>query len=329
MRPLMLTLTATLALMAPLVTTADVQYPTRPIKLIVLNPVGGGQDFVMRKLAQKFTDRFRYNVIIVNQPNGLGEVGKRDCADSSPDGYTLCSVADGVAAVHPAAYAAAKEKIPVDNLTPIGFVADQYFALVVRRDRPGTFAEFVEFAQTHPDELVCGSGNTTGRLGIAILNSIPGVKVRDARYNEGEPRVLLDMQAGIIDCMFSSMIPVLPHVEAGTVKALGTFGPLKNPFLPGVSPLSEMGYPAFGKLGSWYAIWAPPKMPKHLVDLLNWNLNEALGDADIAQSFATSGVSVRRGSPEDLANVTRELFAESLELICKERVELLGKTCKK
>lgn len=319
-------------MMMPAVARGENSYPARPIRLIVTNPAGGGQDFVMRVIADKLRKSFGFTIVVDNRPKALGEIGKRDCAESLPNGYTLCSVADGVAAVQPAFYMAADEPIPGENLTPIGIVADQYFAFVVRKDRPKTFEEFLELVRTKPNGLICGSGSasTTGRLGMAILNSLPGVKVREALYSEGEPGVLRGMLSGDIDCMFASMTSALPHINEGNIKVLGTFGPLRNPFLPGVRLLSEIGYPAFGTLGSWYAIWGPPNMPRPLVEFLNRNLNDVLEDEEVRNLLAKNGVSARRkSSPEQLASETTGLFSTAFELICREKIEFNGLTCKR
>jgi tripartite-type tricarboxylate transporter receptor subunit TctC len=187
----------------------------------------------------------------------------------------------------------------------------------------------VELARQKPDELICGAGNTSGRLGAALLNGIPGVSTRIAVY-DGEAAVLRDIQGGFIDCTFVSMATAIPHIEAGTVQALGTFGPLRNPFLPKVTPIAKMGYPEFGALPSWYALWGPKDMPKDLVALLSRNLNSVLNDPEVASLFAKNGISVRRNStPEQLARETESIFTSSKVILCAQNVEIYGRRCKR
>ena len=317
--------------LAPTWAAAETDFPSRTIRLIVLNAAGGGQDVVMRIVTRKLGELFGYSFAIINQPGANGEIGKRECASAEPNGYTFCSIADGTAAIYPAVYAAAKEPIPGHNLTPVRVVADQYFAFFVREGRPATFPSFVEAARKNPDGFVCGSANPSGKLGMAILNAIPGVKVREAPYRAGEEgKMLRDIRAGELDCFFGSMTSALSHVRAGAINALGTFGPKKNPFLPNVPTLEELGYPAFGKLPSWYAVWGPPALPRSVVDRLNRELDTVTGNAEIAERLAKGGVIVRRTSPpEELAAEGKHILATSLALICEQGIVLIGRTCKK
>ena len=315
---------------------AESGYPSHPIKLIVSQGPGSTVDLAARMLATKFEELFRYQIIVLNREGAAGEIAKKECAAASADGYTLCIIADGQAAVIPASYSAAKEPIPGADVSPIGFIGTHYFEFVVRKDLPDSFAGFVEYARKNPDTLVCGSANPSGILGMAILNGISGVKVREARYRQAEPLVHLDIRAGHIDCMFSTTVTALPHLKDGAIRALGTLGPLKNPFLPDTLPLSEQGqdYAAFGKFGSWQALWGPPELPGETVAILNKNLNKILDRPEVADRLAQIGITVRRSStPEQLRAATDSLFLTVKELLCahslQEPITLNGRSCKR
>lgn len=302
-------------------------FPERPIRILIAQNAGSTADLAMRVVAQKLTEMYRYEIVVIN--GGLGEVVKRECALATADGYTLCIVNDGQAATIPATYLAAKQEPPARDLVPIGLIGDQYFALLTRHDRPSTYSGLLAYAQKNPDELLCGAGNISGIIGIAVMKS-SGAKIREVRYlREGEPRVHMDMRGQTLDCMFSSTVTAMPHILDGAVHVVGTLGPYKNPFLPHVRPLSDFGNAMFDRFPSWIALWGPPNLPAHIRDALNMRFAAVLGQKDVIEGLARTGVSARTLAPSELNRLTHDQTLATLQIMCEQRVELNGRVCAK
>jgi tripartite-type tricarboxylate transporter receptor subunit TctC len=278
------------------------EYPNRQITLIAPWPAGGAIDALCRALAPYLADRLGKPVVVENRPGAGSVIGTAAGAKSTPDGYTLVMVGSGSLAISTAIY----KKLPYDpvrDFEPIGLVAKIPFVLVVNPSLPvGSVAELVGYARTHAGKLSYASGGpgSPHHLQAEMLKSMAAIEMTHVPYKGSAP-ALTDVIAGHVPLMFSDVVPALPQIREGKVRALGVSTAARLPSAPEIPPIAEAGVPGFDAAG-WGLISAPAGTPKQSVNKLRATLNEVLALPDVAQQIINLGLLPGRpSSPEELA----------------------------
>ena len=300
-----ITLLAGATLMAH--STASAQaYPSRPIKLIVPFPAGGGTDLIAREVANKVAVANGWSIIIDNKPGSGGNLGVDAAAKAPADGYTLVLGQTSNLAINPTLYA----KLPYNpekDLTPIVEVASAPLVLVVAADSPyKTLADVVAAAKAKPESLnyaSSGSG-TVAHLATEMFQKTAAVKFTHVPY-KGAAQGSTDLIGGQIQMYMSSVPTLIGYVKNGKMRALAVTSPKRTADLPSVPTVAESGFKGFEAV-TWFGVAGPAGLPKDVVVKLNGAFNKALQDPEVRKKLASQGADALGGTPEQFAKLIHD-----------------------
>lgn len=300
-----ITLLAGATLMAH--STASAQaYPSRPIKLIVPFPAGGGTDLIAREVANKVAVANGWSIIIDNKPGSGGNLGVDAAAKAPADGYTLVLGQTSNLAINPTLYA----KLPYNpekDLTPIVEVASAPLVLVVAADSPyRTLADVVAAAKAKPESLnyaSSGSG-TVAHLATEMFQKTAAVKFTHVPY-KGAAQGSTDLIGGQIQMYMSSVPTLIGYVKNGKMRALAVTSPKRTADLPSVPTVAESGFKGFEAV-TWFGVAGPAGLPKDVVAKLNGAFNKALQDPEVRKKLASQGADALGGTPEQFAKLIHD-----------------------
>ena len=284
-------------------------YPSRPIKLVVPFPAGGGTDVIAREVANKVATQQGWTVVIDNKPGSGGNLGVDIAAKAAPDGYTLVLGQTSNLAINPSLYA----KLPYDpvkDLTPISMVASSPLVIVTGADSPyKTLADVVAAAKAKPESInyaSSGSG-TVAHLATELLQKSAGVKFTHVPY-KGASQGATDLIGGQIQMYMSSIPTLIGQIRNGKMRALAVTSAKRADDLPNVPTVAESGYKGFEAV-TWFGVLGPANMPKDVVAKLNADFNKALKDADLQKKLSDQGADVAGSTPEQFATLIKDDIA--------------------
>ena len=289
--------------------TAD-NYPNRSITMVVAFPAAGTTDILARLIGQKITEKFKQTVVVENRPGAGGNIGTAYVAKAAPDGYTIMMGTIGTQSINPGLY----KKMPYDaakDFVPITRAAMVPNLLVVNQDAPfNTLPEMMAFEKANPGKLTYGSsGNgTTLHLSGELFNLMAGSKITHIPYKGSTPAVA-DLMGGQISMIFDNMPSVIQQVKSGRLKALAVTSAQRNPQLPEIPTIQEIGVAGY-EVWSWFGLLAPAATPKPIVDKLNATIVEIIKQPDVqAKIIELGAVPV----PETSAEFGAFIAAETLK----------------
>jgi tripartite-type tricarboxylate transporter receptor subunit TctC len=284
---------------APLAGARAQGFPTRPIRIVVGFPPGGGSDLVARPLAQKMQPVLGQSVLVENRGGANGNLGLAEVAKSAADGYTIGHVNNSVIAVNPLLYTS----LPFDaarDFTPIGTVtAGALFVMVPTELGVRTLPELVALAKAKPGQLNFGSGGLGAitHLGFELFRAQTGVEIVHIPYRGSAP-ALQDMLGGRIQLMIDGFNLAKAQVDAGRVRAIAFLGRERFPGLPDVPTAAEQGWPNLLVPG-WQGFVAPAQTPPAVLARLEEAFRVAVNDPEIQANFVAQGtLPVFRGRAE-------------------------------
>ena len=272
-------------------------YPDRPVKIIVPFPAGGTADAVPRLVADWLSRKWGQPVIIDNRTGAAGNIGAEAAYRSAPDGYTLLSTPPPPLVINQNLYPTLG--FDPSKFEPIIVMAHVPNALIVNPNNieQSSLPELVEYLRRNPEQATAATqGNgTTSHLTAELFQLMAGVKLRNIPYRGSAP-ALQGLVAGDVDLMFDNLGVSLPLVEAGKLKLLAVASAERLPALPDVPTIAEM-LPGFEAV-AWYAIVAPPKTSRSIVDKINADVNEALRQPELQDRLKKLSAEIFGGSPE-------------------------------
>jgi len=289
---------AVLAVVAASAGLAHAQaWPTRPIKLIVPWPAGGGVDTAARMISEPLGQRLGQPIVVDNRPGAAGNIGTALAAQEKPDGYTLLMASLSPHSVNPHLYAKLGFE-PIKDFAPVALVYTVPSFLVVPAASPANSAqELVALAKASPGKLNFGSGGpgSSQHLFGVMFNTATQIDTVHISYKGTSPAEQ-GLVAGQIDYMLDPPT-CLPFVTAGRLKALAVAAPKRNPELPNVPTLDELGIKGVYTL-TYYGVAAPANTPKEIVAKLNAEINAILKTDDMRARLAKLAAEPGSGTPE-------------------------------
>ena len=300
-------LAALLLLLGPQFAKAQ-DFPTRPVRIVVAFPPGGPTDFVGRLVADKMTKLLGQRVYIDNKPGANGTLGGGDVAKSDPDGYSLFLTTSGAVTVSPHMMA----KMPFDtfrDFAPVALVTTVNEVLVVSpKLGVKNVKELVELAKKKPGGVTFASTGVGSppHLAQLLLDAAAGVKFLHVPYRGAAP-ALTDMLGGQVQVVALDIPVVLSQIQAGTLLPIGIAGDKRDAVLPNVPTLAEQGY-ANTDAANWYALLAPAKTPKAVIDKLNKAVDAALADPVLHDKLVKTGATPVGGTPEALGTFMKAQY---------------------
>ena len=300
--------------LAPAATPAQ-EYPAKAIRMVVPFAPGGTSDIIGRTLGQRLSEAWKQPVIMDNRAGVAGSLGASIAAKSPPDGYTLLVGNVGPVAVNPQIYKAV-EYDSIRDFTPITLAVTAPQIVVVHPSVPAkTFKEFNALVQRQKGNLNYGSSGP-GSISHLCAELYKRMTKSDMLHVPFKASAFITtaVLAGEIDLVFSDMAVVLPHVQAGRLRALAVTGPKQTPLVPGIPTVSESGVPGFN-MTSWWGMFGPAGVPQPVVTRLNTELVRILKLPEVQKTFATLGVDAATSTPEELGALVRSEVPKYAKLI--------------
>jgi tripartite-type tricarboxylate transporter receptor subunit TctC len=280
-------------------------YPAKPVRLIAPFPPGGTTDVMCRLIAQKLSAAFGRQVIVDNRPGAAGSIGHDVAAKAAPDGYTLLLTTKGGLVINPYLY----KKLPFDPLNDFALISIVISAgpvLVVHPSVPArNVQELIALAKSRPGQLNYGSGGvgTTAHIAGEFIQTITGIKMVHVPYKGGAVG-LIDLIAGQTDLQFGDMVPSVPHVRAGKLRALAVTSTQRSKALPEIPTMAESGvkqeFPS-----QWWGVAAPRGTPRPIVDRVNAELGRIVKASDVMERFDGLGVFPEHTTPEKMLEIVK------------------------
>lgn len=268
--------------------TAQLSYPTRPIKLVVGFAAGGGNDIFARLVGAKLGEILGQQIVVENRPGAGGRLSAEYVSKQPGDGYTLLVGASGAMAIGPAIYSDLKFD-PLKTLTPLGMIANFPLIMVVGENNPaGNVKEFAAWMKAHPERANYASSSPAFTITTELLKletGMPGTMIPYKSSNE----MILSVIAGQTAMTIADGPPTVPQVKAGKVKALAVTGKERSPLLPDVPSMAEAGYPGVD-VRLWSGVFAPAATPSAIAVKLEKALSEAVADPGVSAKLKDMAV---------------------------------------
>lgn len=314
-------LLATAALFGAAAAQAEASYPTKPVRLVVPFAVGGGGDITSRLVAQGMTKHLGQTVLVENKPGAAGQTGIDLVAKSPADGYTIVFGSAGPLTVVPNFRTLPYD--PLKDFTPIGMMATTDGVVVVHKDFPAKNPkEFIALMKANPMKYSYGTSGTAGpsHLSGERFQIATGTKLQHIGY-KGDGPAISDLVGGQIPIVFTLTASVMQQINAGTIRAVASYGEKRSSLLPDVATFVESGYPDL-TYSSWFALYGPKGMAPDVVAKLNGALKAALSDSQLAARLAALGIEPAYSTAQQLGIHTVSEFEKNRKVIRERNLKL-------
>ena len=279
-------------------------WPQRPVRLVVPFPPGGGTDNVGRILSARLSEVWGQQVIIENRGGAGSNIGNEVVARATPDGYTILFGAFPLA-TNKFIYASLAYD-PVADLTPITLIGTFPNILVVPNTSPAkTVLELIAYAKANRGDITFGSAGigTSPHLNGELFKRMAGIEMTHIPYRGAGPSII-DLVGGRLSLMFNTSGALLPHVRAGRLRALAVSSGKRFSAEPNIPTVAESGVPGFD-VTSWYALFAPAKTPREIVQKINADAVAAMREPQIRQRLEGLGLEVVGSTPQAMGEFLR------------------------
>ena len=294
---LYLLLLVSLISLAPAVQSQD--YPSKPVRLIVASPPGGGTDIIGRLIAAKLQARWGQPVIVENRGGSASNIGADAVAKSAPDGYTLLVTAQGALVINKSLYS--KLAYDPDAFVPVSMLASTPAVLLIHPKVPANnVQELIAHARAHPGKLnyaTQGIG-TSAHLTSELFNASADVKIVHVPY-VGTARALLDLVAGEVSMLFGEIATAGPHIRSGKLRALGVGSEKRSALMPDLPSVAEV-LPGFYSV-TWWGMVAPPGTPAGTAGFVSAAVADALKQPDVNKRLLDLSIEGAGSTPAELA----------------------------
>jgi tripartite-type tricarboxylate transporter receptor subunit TctC len=307
-----------LFLLLALISSAQA-FPSRPIRIVVPLAAGGTGDTLGRLVAEEIGRRLGASVIVENRPGSGGTIGTEAVARSLPDGHTLLHTS----ASH-IANAALRPKLPYDaigDFAVIARTADTH-QLVVAHPAfpPNTLEELIRYCKANRVFYGSSGNGSSTHLNMELLKSLAGVPIEHVPY-KGSTQSRTDLIAGQIQLSVDGLVPTLPHIRAGKLKAIALASSRRSVVAPEIPTIAEAGVPAY-QTDTWYALYAPTAVPAAILERLRGAANAALQSAALREKMLQQGAEPTDPSPRLLEKQMREDYARWAKLVSDAKLKV-------
>ena len=294
-----------IALATGIAGTANSQsYPSKPIRIVVPWPPGGGTDVVARTIASKMNETLGQPAIVDNRAGATGIIGADLVAKAPADGYTvLITIASH--AINPTLYA----KLPYDtlnDLAPVSLLAEYPFVITVHPSLPAkSLREFIAIAKSRSGQLTfASSGNGSGpHLGMELFMSMAGIKMTHVPY-KGAGQAMTDLVSGQVQVFLNNFLAGMQMIKAGRLRALAVTSGKRASVAPELPTVSEAGVAGYVVTG-WYGMFVPMATPAPVVATLHTATVKALRSKDVSDRLSNEAAEIVAGTPPQFAEFLR------------------------
>ncbi len=275
-------------------------YPTRPVRIVVPSSAGGGTDILARLMAKKLAESMGQPFIVENRAGAGQALGIDVVARAPADGYTLLMAASAIVLNQVLSKKTSYDT--VRDFAPVSLVASVSNVLVVHPALPvKTEAELIAYASARPGILNYSSAGTgtSPHLSMELFRSMAGITMTHVPYKGTGPAVV-DVVGGQVQLSMPNLLTAMPHIKAGTLRALGVTGPRRAAALPNVPTIAEAGLPGYESV-QWYGLLAPAGTPAPLVTRLHAEIAKSLASPEIQAALTNEGAEAVGNKPEEFA----------------------------
>ena len=290
-------------------------FPTKPVRIIVAFPPGGGTDIVARVVGQKLGEGWNQAVVVENRAGASGTIGTESAARADPDGHALFMATMGNMTANQHLY----PKMAVDPLrafAPITKVVDVHFVFLANPAlAANSVGELIELAKKRPGDIAYSSSGPGGapHLAMELFKRQASVDLIHIPYKGSSPSIS-DLIGGRVMLSMDSLVQSFPHLKARRLKALAVLGPRRAALLPEVPTIAESGLPGYA-LTNWFGLLAPAATPKETVLKIHADVIRVLRDPEAKKRITELGADVVGNSPEDFGAAMRAESAQWAEII--------------
>lgn len=299
---------------------SGMNYPVKPIHLIVPFPPGGGNDFIARFIALKLSNGFKQPVIVDNKAGAGGLLGTEVAIKSLADGYTLLLISASYtvnSALYPLKYD------PINDVTPIAQISQGAFVLVSNPSLPvNTINELVALSKSSPGSITIASSGQGSVLHLSaeLFMNKAGIKLLHVPYKGGGP-ALSDTISGQTQLFFATPSIALPFIKSGKLKALGVTTAKRTQALPEISTLQESGVSGY-EVNVWHGLIGPKSLPNQIVQKINIELTKTFNTKDAIELLEKDGVYPSVGSPQQFEQLIKREINTWKDLIKSSNIKI-------
>jgi tripartite-type tricarboxylate transporter receptor subunit TctC len=271
-------------------------FPSKPVRIVVPFPPGGGADTLTRIMEPKLVAIWGQPVIVENRPGASGHIGADFVAKSVPDGTTLLM----------SSTASLTEK-NVDQFAPVSLVsASPYVVTANPKVAAANVRELIALAKASPGKLSFASSGTgaASHLSAELFKSMAGVDLLHVPY-KGTGQAVTDLVAGHVNLMFAPAQTVMPYVREGRLRALALTGSKRSETLPDLPTVAESGLPGYEAVG-WFGLLAPAATPQATVAKISADANRVLAEREVREKMLGLGADPSGDTPEEFARFIRD-----------------------
>src|SRR5262245_23385898 len=276
-------------------------YPSKPIRMIIAYPPGGGTDIVGRVVAQKLGEALGQSVVVEHRGGASGDIGTELAARAAPDGYTILMRNVAPNAIHVSLF----KHLPFDpvaDFAPISRVASTPNVLVVHPSIPArTVNEVVVLAKAKPGTLNFASAGvgSSSHLAGELFRVLAGADIVHVPYKGAGP-AMVDVLSGQVQLYFATLPAAMPHVKSGKLAPVAVTSARRSQALPDTPTIAESGVSGY-EASTWYGLLAPAHAPASAIARLHDEVVRMLGDAAFREKLAAQGFEPVGDSPEEFA----------------------------
>lgn len=309
---------ATVVLASTAAPVAHAQYPSKPIRMIAPFAPGGGTDVLARFIGTRLSESFGQPIVVDNRPGAGGNIGAEMAVRANPDGYTLIIVSASYAAT--SAYRPPSFD-PINDITPISLLGTTGLLVTVHPSIPAkNIQDLIAHAKANPGKLnygTVGAGSNV-HLALELFKLMTKTDMVAVSYKGGGP-AMTAIVAGEIQTTAMSIVPSMPHVKSGRVRALAVTTAKRSTFLPDVPAVGETvpGYEA----SHWYAMWGPKGMPKNVVVRWNQAAAKVLATPEAQARFKAAGMEINGGPPQEFHQVNKDAIEKWRRVIREAKIK--------
>ena len=295
-------------------------WPSKPIRIVVPFPPGGGADVAARVLATHLSNAVGQPVVVENRAGADGAIAAQEVIRSSPDGHTIYFGTASSMSYVPSARKTPPYD-PVADFTPITDFCTFTFFWAVHESIPAkTLDEFVRYARAYPGKVSYGSGTSTGIVATAQLALTAGLDMVHVPY-KGEAQAALDLGTGRIQAMFATPTITNTLTSTGRVKLVAVLLPKRSPLHPDVPTMAEAGQPLVD-IKPWGGFFGPAKLPEPIANRLSQELNAVFRKAEMREAMDKHALAMHGSTPTELGQFVRQQLASWSKTIGEAKLQI-------
>ena len=284
-------------------------YPSRPIRVLVPYPPGGGTDILARTINARLSANLGQQIVIDNRGGGGGNMAHELAARAAPDGYTLL-IAISALVTNPAVNPRSTYD-PVRDFTPLMLMARSPYRVVIYPGLPAnTMQEWVALAKAKPGSMNYGSAGSGSaiQLSVELFRMQTGLILTHVPY-KGTAPAITDLIGGQIQMMFAGTLSAAPHVKAGRIRAVAVTSSQRRADAPELPTIAETVLPGY-EASEWFSVFAPAGLPKPLIGKLHAELMKTISDPEVKERLIASGMDFVGSTPAELGDVIKRDYVK-------------------